>query len=339
MSTETTETIVGDLDGALAELSSYPSTFPEQALRTVQAHRDAAIPRLIDAIEQATATVASGDEALTDLPFFGLLLLAEFRAKEAWPAILKALALPGDEAPFELFGDVITGQLPSIIADYCADSIETIDALVANPSLNEFVRWSAAGAYLRLVRDGRLSREAAVQRLKSALQVAIDNGDHEGATCIVSELYDYAPTEVLDVIRQAFEQDLVDETVLGLDEIEESIAAGDEHFLRHLNDCPPTGIEDTVEELRNWYWPGNDSDEDFDEDYDDELWDLDDNIGSSPDVKPSFSWPTANLLSPVAQPDPYYIPAPIRNEGPRVGRNDPCPCGSGKKFKKCCGTH
>ena len=22
---------------------------------------------------------------------------------------------------------------------------------------------------------------------------------------------------------------------------------------------------------------------------------------------------------------------------PKVGRNDPCPCGSGKKFKKCCG--
>jgi preprotein translocase subunit SecA len=27
---------------------------------------------------------------------------------------------------------------------------------------------------------------------------------------------------------------------------------------------------------------------------------------------------------------------PIRNRGPRVGRNDPCPCGSGKKFKQCC---
>lgn len=26
-----------------------------------------------------------------------------------------------------------------------------------------------------------------------------------------------------------------------------------------------------------------------------------------------------------------------RNAGPKVGRNDPCPCGSGKKFKKCCG--
>ncbi len=29
---------------------------------------------------------------------------------------------------------------------------------------------------------------------------------------------------------------------------------------------------------------------------------------------------------------------PVRNKGPRVGRNDPCPCGSGKKYKKCCGA-
>ncbi|MGH9890873.1 MAG: PBPRA1643 family SWIM/SEC-C metal-binding motif protein [bacterium] len=29
-------------------------------------------------------------------------------------------------------------------------------------------------------------------------------------------------------------------------------------------------------------------------------------------------------------------PQPVRAE-PTAGRNDPCPCGSGKKFKKCCG--
>jgi preprotein translocase subunit SecA len=27
---------------------------------------------------------------------------------------------------------------------------------------------------------------------------------------------------------------------------------------------------------------------------------------------------------------------PVRNVGKKVGRNDPCPCGSGKKFKACC---
>ena len=29
----------------------------------------------------------------------------------------------------------------------------------------------------------------------------------------------------------------------------------------------------------------------------------------------------------------------IRREGPKVGRNDPCPCGSGKKYKNCCGRN
>ena len=30
---------------------------------------------------------------------------------------------------------------------------------------------------------------------------------------------------------------------------------------------------------------------------------------------------------------------PVKNEGPKIGRNDPCPCGSGKKYKACCGRN
>jgi len=32
------------------------------------------------------------------------------------------------------------------------------------------------------------------------------------------------------------------------------------------------------------------------------------------------------------------VASTFRREGPKPGRNDPCPCGSGKKFKKCCGA-
>ena len=31
-----------------------------------------------------------------------------------------------------------------------------------------------------------------------------------------------------------------------------------------------------------------------------------------------------------------HTQAPLVRSGPKVGRNDPCPCGSGKKHKKCC---
>lgn len=40
-----------------------------------------------------------------------------------------------------------------------------------------------------------------------------------------------------------------------------------------------------------------------------------------------------------AQPEtpPSYDPVPIKTTEAKIGRNDPCPCGSGKKYKKCCG--
>jgi len=38
-----------------------------------------------------------------------------------------------------------------------------------------------------------------------------------------------------------------------------------------------------------------------------------------------------------SEPTPPPV-QPIRNYAPQVGRNDPCPCGSGKKYKKCHGA-
>jgi preprotein translocase subunit SecA len=41
---------------------------------------------------------------------------------------------------------------------------------------------------------------------------------------------------------------------------------------------------------------------------------------------------------PPARPQPRVTVQPVRREGPKIGRNDPCPCGSGQKFKKCHGA-
>ena len=49
--------------------------------------------------------------------------------------------------------------------------------------------------------------------------------------------------------------------------------------------------------------------------------------------EPDASRPNA---APVG-PRPQGPTGPIRNEGPKIGRNDPCPCGSGKKYKNCHG--
>jgi SWIM/SEC-C metal-binding protein len=50
-------------------------------------------------------------------------------------------------------------------------------------------------------------------------------------------------------------------------------------------------------------------------------------VGVEPD-KPENIADLEKLLNP---------PTPLRNPV-KVGRNDPCPCGSGRKYKKCCGA-
>ncbi len=58
---------------------------------------------------------------------------------------------------------------------------------------------------------------------------------------------------------------------------------------------------------------------------------------------------TAQLAASVAAIYRFWLPrravqhanlvaSTFRRDGPKPGRNDPCPCGSGKKFKKCCGA-
>jgi uncharacterized protein len=47
-------------------------------------------------------------------------------------------------------------------------------------------------------------------------------------------------------------------------------------------------------------------------------------------------WRLANY-QPIQGTDPILPPS--ATSAHRVGRNDPCPCGSGKKYKKCCGLH
>ena len=41
----------------------------------------------------------------------------------------------------------------------------------------------------------------------------------------------------------------------------------------------------------------------------------------------------------LSQSDKNHVQQTIVNDGPKVGRNDPCPCGSGKKYKNCCGKN
>jgi preprotein translocase subunit SecA len=64
---------------------------------------------------------------------------------------------------------------------------------------------------------------------------------------------------------------------------------------------------------------------------------MNEDLAKLSDVKYQHAEAETAIANTLEQSEVEPIPAPIRT-GPKVGRNDPCPCGSGKKYKNCCGA-
>ena len=109
------------------------------------------------------------------------------------------------------------------------------------------------------------------------------------------------------LVKKAFDRGFIDNHVLGFDDFEQDfrrgIARPGEPYRPDDNDCTLFG--DTVKELSGWYC--------FSEQYraDQERW---------------------RRQAAANQARSQRLENPFKG----VGRNDSCPCGSGKKFKKCC---
>lgn len=297
--------ILRDLDESVS--------LPRTAILSARECREEITPRLIEALRDATARAAAGEVVEGSLPFYSLLLLIEFKAKEALPAILEALSLPGDHLD-DLFGDAITEFLSRGFA-VLVDDVATLDALISDRSIDAFVRGAAADTFPRFVRAGRMPREEAVSKLRRHLRDVIENEDNDFAGLLLSALLDLGPEESEADILEAFEKELVTDGMVDLDDLERCLAQGEAAFTNAMAQLSPDGIDDVIEEVRSWYQPASRG-----------AWHdypvPDKREESGDDAAPAYA------CMPVET---------IRRDGPSVGRNDSCPCGSGKKFKNCCG--
>jgi len=303
--------IAAELDRIVAELDAGIGRLPVKAIREVREHRDLMAPKLIQVIKDATSAAQAGNVPRGNAHFFAVFLLTELQVTEGFPAILEMFTLPG-ELPFELFGEGLTEVLNRVLSFFVGDQLDVLDRLITDRTLSRFVRWEAIKTYFLLVRDGRLTREAALSRLQSHLQWAINEADREIAGPLICELIHLSPKEIISDIREAFDRDLVDRFLLRWEDVEQSIVRAELGILEELKRYPETGIRDTIEELEKWYC--------FEK--------------ASP-RRHRASVPEPHIEVHFDKDEAVVVPV----QSHPVGRNDPCPCGSGKKYKKCCGSH
>jgi hypothetical protein len=273
----------------ISELEYHKGKFPRKALQEAIANKEQITPLLLNILEESSNRIY---DLLEDEDYMGhvyaLYLLAQFREQRAYPLIINFFSVPGDVS-MEVTGDVVTEDLNRILASVWDSDDSLIKQLAENEAADEYVRSAALDALVCLVATGEKSREEVLQYYKAILQSQLVKESPFFCASVVSSATDIYPEEIYDEIKEAFKKDLVDETILDLDFIDQRLAEGKEAALTELQDKRYRPIEDTIEEMEKW--------------------------------------------AGFHQPPPNQV---INKK--KVGRNEPCPCGSGKKYKKCCGA-
>ena len=302
------------------------SVLPEEALRAAQQQPDAMKPLLLELVRESILRVREGRPIESNASYFALYLLTESKAREVLPLLIELISLPG-KGPFDVLGNGVHEDVPRMLATFTDDDLSILHRLVRNRKLNEYVRAAASTAYIHLVRDEKLTREQAASHLEGHLRWVCDHeqGEDEVAGWLICDLELLAVPSSLEIIERAFAMDRVHDSITTLKYVRKMFAKGDEHYAKSMEATLPGHISDTIAELKEWSAFREDSDSDT------EFWEEDaysalDDQSLDTDAEAPVDWSDWDVGT-------------IRNETPRVGRNQTCPCGSGKKYKKCCGRH
>jgi uncharacterized protein YchJ len=284
--------------------------FPRKVLEEIINRKDEAIPELLEILRQ----VKDNPQWVIENPdYFGhiyaIYLLAQFRVEELNPLFLDLLSLP-NEIPHDIFGDMITEDAGRILATTCFNNIQPIKYLIENKDVNEYVRGQGIMALTILVLHGKLQREEVLEYYRYLLNEGIkDNNAHVMAVAIYccDVLY---PEEVYEDIKRAYERKLVEEFYINLEDIEETLKYDKEDILeKSKSDHHMQFIDNIIDELEGWACFYKDREKDI--------------------KRRESQWRKVKMRRQV---NTTTVVKP-----PKIGRNDPCPCGSGKKYKKCCG--
>jgi len=283
---------------------THATDFPKKALQAAAAQRAELLPTFLGVVEDYLSR-----EPTTRDPgplFFIFHLLGEWRERTAYRPLARLLRCPADEAE-AILGDATTSTCHRVMAAVFDGDPQPLFDIILDPDAEEYIRSRMCEALAMITLRGELDRDRAARFLRDAF-----NELQPQRSCFVwfgwqSAIAMLGLRELKVLVKPAFDRGFVDPDLLGFDDFVADLRRGIEQPGEPLapgnNEFELFG--DTVEELSGWHSFTEEDDEDQEE------------------------WRQLDELDRI-------LSEPHHNPFKGIGRNDPCPCGSGKKFKKCC---
>jgi hypothetical protein len=308
-------------------LERFHGFFPRQELTEALARREEVTPHLIGIVERCTAELRSGPGEGNDglWPVPALMLLAQFREERALPALLDLLSLKENLLDAAL-SDFITEDLPAVLASLSGSRTDHLEAAVLDTALYEYVRSGALHAMANMVCVGTLERDRFVAFCAGLFRGGLEREQSSVWGLLLNACCDLQVVELQDEVRQAMRENLVPEFWMNEEDVDEAFALSGEEARARLKGTGHGLIDNAIASLAGWAC--------FHEKDEEARQALKDILGEE-DGEDDSDFPEDDASETEAEDDEY--PEQLVRDEPKVGRNDPCPCGSGNKYKRCCG--
>lgn len=290
----------------------YP--LPRDALRAATANRATLAPRLIAEIDRYNAAPANEAHRPQRL-FFAFHLMGEWRETAAYRPLCRLVRLAPEDFSRVLEG-AVTETLHQVLASVFDGDPQPLYDLVHDENADEFARSAACETLAMLSARGDLPLAEVERFLREAFDTLrprdinyVWNGWQYSIAMLGLE-------SLRPLVIRAFDS-FIDPGWQGLEHFEGDLrkAIADGSAALKGGDPRYTLFGDTVAELGTWH-------------------------GFSEESRRSA--PGEHMVEALAQQmlarsEGTYVGTPHTNPYRDVGRNDPCPCGSGEKFKRCHG--
>jgi len=306
-----------DSEKLLEDLTIY-QRLPEAALGEATERRVETLPTFLAAIQE----FLDDDDPVPELPtslFMIFHLLGSWREKSAYRLVARFLMSDPERLEWQL-GDALTETAPRVMLNLFDGDQQPIRDIIECESANEYIRAEMFAVLATLAHRGDVPREGVARHLREAYSSLQPQSEHYVWVGWESAVASLGLNELSGLVDEAFDRGFIDPGIVTKDNFRREMkAALSDPNHRLVDRLRVTPFGDTIDELSKWHG--------FTEEGIAGRKDDREAAGDIECLDPPFDYESAPAFPLVET-----VVNPYRH----TGRNDPCPCGSGKKFKRCC---
>jgi hypothetical protein len=210
-------------------------------------------PFLIEILEKVLAdpdTYLENEDRYDHI--YSIMLLGHFKESKAHNVIIDLFSLP-DKIPHELFGDLTTSDLPTILIRTCGGSIERIKSMASNKNVDDYCRISALNAMAYAVVEDIASREEVISLYGTLFTGNETDEISDFWSLLANFVCDLYPAELMDTIKKAYDNELIFSGMVRYEDFKNALEDGKEKCLERLKTDLERRSLDDIHDSMSWW--------------------------------------------------------------------------------------